>query len=208
MRFILPLLLIFSISCKVSKPKTDGEKLMSMTMDLSSINFSQHARMIPATFETVPEEITMIDKVVMDGYYTEQKKTRLVKDAYKSIRPIINQGTIEFGGEALLKYNGHEDVMTKERTEDYISYQYCPTCDEKNGLSFKEVHKAIGTIPLEEGMPYKTMVSKLKLYENAKLEPVYKEGTKIITVTGTKTELKKLLEHPKLEGIEYTMEKI
>jgi len=207
MRIILLLLISFSVSCQVSKP-TGSEKQMTMTMDLSSINLSKSQRLIPATFETISETMTVIDKVVKDGYYTEEKKTLLIKDGYKTMRPIINEGMITFKSDTLMRYNGFQEAYTEERTKVYSIYQYCPTCDKQNGISFKKVRKNLGPIDAKEGMPYEIEVSRLILVKNATVVPVYSEGSKTITVTGTKAELQELLAHPKLEGVKYEMKRL
>ncbi len=207
MRFIIFLSLVFFVSCSVNK-QGDDTTPMTMTMDLSSIGLSKAYRIIPATFETVTDEVLIIDKVVRDGFYKEKKHKRLVKDGYSTIRTIPNHGTITYNKEILLSYSGYESVKLEEEYKNYSTYHYCKSCDSNSGISYKDVHKAAVKNSTRDGQPYKRMMSSYKLVQDAQVEASYSDGSEIIKVTGTRSQLEKLLKNPKLKGVKHQIKKL
>ena len=204
----LLLLISFTLSCKVSKPGTDSEKMMILTMDLSSINLSETQRVIPATFETVTTPITLIDKIHMEGFYTEKKLDWLVKDSYTSLKATNEKGFIIFQSDTLMTYDVYKEVVSEKKIKEYRTFEYCATCDATNGIPLTEVKKIIGAISNTVGKPHQKMISRQKIYNHAMLAGVYPDGKKTMTVSGTKSELEQLLAHPKLNGIKYDMKKL
>ena len=204
----LLLLTSFTLSCKVSKPGTDSEKMMSLTMDLSSINLSETQRIIPATFETVTTAVTLVDEIYLEGFYTEKNLEWLVKDSYTSLEATDEKVFIIFQSDTLMTYDIYKEVVSEKRIKEYRTFQYCATCDETNGIHLTEVKKILGGVSNTVGKPYQKIISKQKLHSHAKMVAVYPDGKKTITVSGIKSELEELLAHPKLAGIKYRMKKI
>lgn len=206
--FTLLFVITFTYSCSVKKSTSNSNGMMTMTMDLSSVNLSETYRVIPATFETVTTPITLVDKVMMDGFYTEEKLEWLVKSPYKSLLPTDEIEAIIYKSDTLISYPKYKEVISEKMIKEYSTFWYCAKCDETNGIHLTEVRKKIGAFSNTVGKPHQKMVSKQKLYDDAKIKAIYTDGKKTITVTGTKSELTQILNHPKLAGIKYSMKKI
>jgi len=207
MKTILLFLITFSISCKIQNPNDGSERMMSMTMDLSSIHLSESYRVTPAVFETVTTEITLVEEIVKEGFYEEEKHTILTKDSYKSIKLVPKQEFIIHKLDTLLILHAIEESLTPEQIKEYSTFKYCASCDQTTGLRYSQVLKSLGPGNAIVGLSIKTSHNRMKLVQNAKFAPVYSENNKTITATGTKSELKQFLAHPKLEGVKYKMRK-
>jgi len=203
-------LLIILTSCTLKNPAYETLKAyetvkeMTLTMDLSTVELSKSINITPATFETVTEQVVLVDKVVKDGYYTSKTHRYLFKDSYSTIRAIPNAGRITFRNETLISYAGHEAVTMEPQYKEYTTYKYCKDCGKSNGVSYKEVKGNFRTSS-KESEAYKKTFSRYRLVNDAIAQASYKNGSQHISVSGTEAELKKLLKHKMLKGVKHKM---
>jgi len=205
MRYAIILVVIFS-SCSGTKTLTENsDEIKTLTLDLTSIKLHEEYRITPASFETITEEIMMVENIDKNALYEKMEVEVLVKDRYNSMEVSENIDTIYFQNKVVHTYRNFEEIITPARYENIYNFILCPHCDESNGLTFDQICKENKYIKSAvEGEALYVTRSYYKLVMPAKITPVSKSGDQnSISFSGPEKELKKLLNHPKLEKAKY-----
>lgn len=202
MKQLIFCLVVVFVSCSTQNKLVDDGAVSTIVIDPLANGFAP-IRIMPAQFETLTEEVMVIDKVIANAYYQEFNETVLSKDGYNTIRALPLE-KIYFKEEAVLVYQDYQSVEIESKYSERKYYKFCPECTKSNGVHLDEIKKKqSGISSVQSGHPYYSTRNYLKVVTRANASLSLKDQGKKIELTGTSLEIKKLLNHPRLRNLKY-----